>query len=607
MPLDIVTELLAGTLPRVVQLRREAPQILTACRSGHFEYGCWGHYNYLQSAYLLAWLYRFEHPSNPLYRDSWCAETAAEFTDQLHPLLQAGKAKHQNPITAEWNPLAALETMDLLQPEPARRAVWLEFIEDYIQFALARPFGFTSPNHEAWRVLFLHRAATILARPDLANRAQFYLQQLLTYQTQEGFWEEGVHHGPSMTYNVLMLEPLAWIYRLTGDRAVQRATERLANFMADWSLPDGCMVGAFDGRQSTGFGFGVPAVPGLELTPRGRTLSERSLRFKRRSDWLGEGLRGSVWYDHFSLMFLGTALRYHAEFVPPGERAGAAEATTPLWMDRDGVAENQTTEFAALMFRRGPWCGALAGQNSQVVRQQADIYRLERASRIELWHADAHLVLGGGHNRLDWPAPYTNVVIDTGFAGDTQFGWLEAAQHGARRSYYLPHQCELRRLSDGIELTQIFAHATVRFQLTTVDDHRARIRAEWSQQGVKRMCLQLPLAVWRGARLLADGQLAAETSTHLPTPVPLRTGLSVEGGPFGASVALTVPAGVPAGLRWPLDTLKNYFEQTQIVEDRKPLFRLAWVTSQWIEPPATGAAEWLLQVASTPAGKTSPR
>ncbi len=590
--MDLVSELVRIAVQRAEIVRRDAPEILACGRAGRNEYGHMGNYMFLQSAYFLGFMHTFRHPQNTLFGQDWCARTAIAFTDLLPQYLRKGREKGEKSVTAEWSPLGTLELLELLKPDGSRRADWLEFVEGYIDFACQRPYGFTSPNHEAWRQLLLYRAGQVLERPNLCELAVFFCRQQLHYQAPEGFWEEGRHHGPSMAYNTLMLEPLAWLFRFTSDACIGRAAERLGRFMASWCFPDGCSVGAFDGRQSTGFGFGLPVCPGLELTAEGRALNHRGseLFARREADF---GTRGSAWYDHFGLFFYGTAIRYYSQRVP-ADQAAAAAAPGALPMDVDATRENHTPTFDGLLARKGKWCLALSSQNSDVPWHASDIFRLERASRIELWHQDARLVLGGGHNRKDWPVPYANVVMDTGFAGQTEFGLVGQEKNPRRRSYYLPHWVESRQVAGRPELALHFAHGSVRFAVDFDSDTTVRIEATWDVRQVKRLCLQLPLVFWRGADLRIDG---ATTPAGGAAGGPWEVSRQVEarGGFFGRRVTLFVPEGVPARVHYPLGTLKYYIDPVE-PDKVEPLFAMALVSSQWTAPTETGSAAWTCMV-----------
>jgi len=575
-------------------VRRDSPLILTAARQGQTAYSEPGNYNYMQAAYLVGHLFALRHPANPLRGQAWCAELAIAMTDEVVADWRRAQQRGEEVNTAEWSPLITVELFEFLAPvlDAARKARWLAFVEAYIAFASSRPYGFTSPNHEAWRQVLLYRAGQVLERPALCELALFLCRQELTYQTAEGFWEEGRHHGPSMKYNQVMLGPLAWLYRLSGDEAIGAAARKLAAFMSTYTFPDGTTVGAFDGRQSTSLAFFSPVCPGLELTPAGRTLNARCLSLYRESG-SSRDLRffeNSIWYVYFGLFFHAASCRYYAEIVPDAEPEAAPE--TPLAIDRDTTLANHTASFDGLLHRRGAWAVALSSQNSDIARNAPNIYRLERQSRIELWHRDARLLAGGGHNRSDNPIPYANAVLDTGFCGETAFGRMDAAQDPRRMAYYMPRLAVSGMCDGAPELSLVFGHGTVRFRFLIHDDRHLEIEARWDVRQVRRLCLQLPMIVWHDAALLLDGVAAPADAS---APAALTRELAVRGGPFNAGTRLRIPTGVPCRVHRGLGILRCYLEPLPEPERYLPMFGMALVSAQWTDPTPTGKASFHIE------------
>lgn len=236
---------------------------------------------------------------------------------------------------------------------------------------------------------------------------------------------------------------------------------------------------------------------------------------------------------------------------------------------------------------------AVSGQSSDIPKESPNIFRLERQSRIEVWHEQARLVLGGGHNRKDWPVPYTNAILDTGFAGETEFGLIDGEKNWCRRSYYLPRYAESRIANGQPEVAVHFAHGTVRFQLNPVNDNRLQIEAHWEVCPIQRLCLQLPLIVWRESKLLLDQNLAVESQE----PVNVHAELTVAGGPFQSRVTLTLPTVGETRVRYPMNILRYYIDPAK-PDDHKPLFCMALACTQISNPPGSGTATWMLDVSA---------
>jgi hypothetical protein len=155
----------------------------------------------------------------------------------------------------EWRPFIVCRGLERLGDRldgTLRREAALA-IRRFVEEELKQPFFFTAPNHEMWKLLVAALAGRVLKRPAWRKQAEFEILQLLRYQTPEGFWEEGRHHGPSMAYNFTMLTPLALLARELGHSAMLDSATRLARFMTTWMFPDGLRTAALDGRIGLGW------------------------------------------------------------------------------------------------------------------------------------------------------------------------------------------------------------------------------------------------------------------------------------------------------------------------------------------------------------------
>ncbi|MCP5114293.1 MAG: hypothetical protein GY953_25975, partial [bacterium] len=113
----------------------------------------------------------------------------------------------------------------------------------------------------------------------------------------------------------------------------------------------------------------------------------------------------------------------------------------------------------------------------------------------------------------------------------------------------MPRQARTHIVDGTPELVLIFGHGTVRFRFTFSDPKRAEIEASWEIRHVKRLCLQVPVVMWRGARLHLDGTTqAADTFSARE----VRREISVSGGPLDATFSLRVPEGMPCRVHYPI-------------------------------------------------------
>lgn len=551
-------------------------------------------YGYKWPAYTLAHLFALEHPGNPLRNASWCADLAMELVDKSvacwHFRRDAG------------NPISSREVPHYIVPyvlealgdavSPARRARWIEHETAYAEMAIKRPEGYTASYHDSWRMTALYRLGEVLDQPGWREMGVFLFKRMLSIQTAEGFWEDGRHHGPSMRYCGLMLPSLAWMYRWTGDEDFGDAARRLGTFMATWTHPDAVTVGSFDGRNSNVLAF-FPTCAGFELTPSGRAFTARAfklwheLKMFEDLDRTAQSTRDLARVGFYA----ADTCRYLQQFAPNPH--DAADTASKLPADADVVLENHSAEFDGLLRRDGPWCVALSSQNSEVPKISNSPYRLDRQSRIELWHANARLMLGGGHNMPGRDVPYASAVVDTGHCGASAFGRLPAKLNPRDRlSYFMPRRAISRMEGGAPVLELVFGHGTVRFRFNLSSPERAVIEAAWDLRHVERLALQLPLVVWQDSRFAVDGRSCDRTTYALHE---IKESVALSGGPFGTPFRLIVPSGAPARVHFPLE-LEQFHMSANPDDPVKQPFDLALVSSQWTNPARQGTALFVLEI-----------
>ncbi|MFW6159062.1 MAG: hypothetical protein ACOC8E_06880 [Planctomycetota bacterium] len=535
-------------------------------------------------------LYRDDHPENPYGGEPRALDIYRKLVGGWVKKWEEAGETYRFP---EWPIFIMCCGLDLAGEELGadlagrirRLVLW------YVERDLRRPFFFTAPNHEVWKLAGAALAGRLLDRPDWREQAGFEAEQMIGWQTDEGFWEEGRHHGPSMKYNFVMLAGLATLAReLANDRLIESA-RRLARFVARWVFPDGVTVGALDGRRTTG---PTGACPGLELVPEGVALMDRALAFWDRTGWLDPALeggplqRGAMKNDWRSAAWLIYRTRWLGEDVAGGSEP--AELPT----ERAGkTLQNHTPTFDGVLRRQGPWCVGLSGQLSDVPKDTLFIYRLERQSRIELWHERASVVVGGGHNPVTADRPRYNAWVDpgyrvepAGYAGKAETG-PGSAEMARRRSMYYPRAASTGTDGETSWLELVFAHATVRFEVEPHADGLA-IRYSYRAAGVEELRVALPLVVWEGGRVLADGR-PVEPATE-PARLPVERRVTVEQALFDAAATLAVPDVGRTRVIFPLGGTEPGYG---------PAFlSLAFVETVLETPGREGAGEWRLEVSS---------
>jgi hypothetical protein len=474
---------------------------------------------------------------------------------------------------------------DELDPDLRRRTEAL--LVPHTDRDLTRPFFFTAPNHEIWKLAGAALGGRLLGRADWRDQAAFEAEQMLAWQTDEGFWEEGRHHGPSMKYNFVTLAGLTVLAEELGNNRLLDAARRLAAFVARWVFPDGLSIGAFDGRRTTGPGR---IAPGMELVPEGVTLMERSLALQDRCGWLdpeapGNPARGNPkagdWLAAESLL----RLTKNGAELPHGR---------PLATDTDGATlENHTATFEGVLRRRGSWCIALSGQLSDVPKDTQFIYRLERQNRIEIWHERASGVVGGGHSLVTAERPLYNAWVEPGYRDEPE-GYAAAGGNAGspamarRRSKYYPRAASSGTDGERAWLELVFAHATVRFDVEP-NGSGLLIRYEYRATGVEELRLALPLLAWEDAAVTADGRPMNSAGQPVEREVRVETPL------FGTRTILTVPDAGRTRVLALASPMQSYRE-AEGKKSPRGTFTLAPIETVFDKPDRSGAGTWRLRV-----------
>ncbi|HOX07475.1 MAG TPA: hypothetical protein PK280_13815 [Planctomycetota bacterium] len=524
-------------------------------------------YRHQHLSYPLAWLYATKLPGNALYRSPEALELAMKvgefkFTYQTaRGGYDAEDAKEQGD---EWQAYFLLRTMEVLGARTmgaARWKRWSRSLERYADCHGSRPFFFSAPNHEAWKALTLDLAGRILRRPDLVRMAAFGMSQLLRYQLAPGFWDENRHHGPSMSYNYVMADPLYMYWRATGREDVRAALERLIAFMGLYALPDGSTSGALDGRVAYSGGRVSPA---LTLTPRGRRLNELG--------WLN--------WIRPAQTSLG---RGGGDVIPPDAASGAAWTTDllrfaghgrpePLGQESDGfLAEEHDGNFHALARRQGPWHLALSGVFSDIPKETDNIFRLERQNRIDLWHERTGLILGGGHTHRNLDRHFANLYLDTGYFADVDFGLVTGRFPETVRATYYPRLADVSSRDESSVLELTFGHAQAEFALRPLSTAEMAVEVGMESVGLRRAFAGLPLVIAGGADVLVDGRPLAAGSGR---QVPVRRRIEVAGSFRGASWEVELPRGASARVSPPFSSAGAHFDR-KIRAHHRSLYEVA--------------------------------
>ena len=536
------------------------------------------HVRYQYPFYLLASLYRTEFAGNVHYRRPEVFGLSLKMARTMmatrngQGLYEGGNIGGGDYGFLEWPVYFLCRTVrvlggDLLEDDAglAKQA-----ITEYIESALPKPFGFTSPNHDAWRLLDELLAAEVCGRPEWADAARFGMHRLIAYQRPEGFWEESRHHGPSTSYNYTMLRPLYHFHRVSGDEVVGEAAGRLIDYMTMVAFPDGTGIAAFDGRQA--YGVGTPA-PILSLTPKGRRLIRLLLKTREQmkaSTPEDPHYSGSNWNSHHRMAASADDAQWIDDMTPDEE---------PLECERDGWRwENHSQALEAAIHRTGAWCMAAGGTISDIPILTGSVYRLQRQSRLDVWHERCGLMVGGGSSGGAATVPLANVHVVTGFNGTgCEFGKASGDDRRAVQKMFFPDAARTCCNDNGLTLDLDFLHAHVRAELKRIDDEELLVVFDVEPAGVKRLLVQLPVVVFDGVALDIDGSPAAEDPGKAQ---PVKDGIAVKGTPRGGAFQVSLCAGERrCAVRYPVEPLRSY-RGLESNERYRSLYRIALVSCQ---------------------------
>ena len=597
--MNIIEGLIQQQIEFAKHIRKELPNIISSgAGSGTMDdVSNYSDANYKLCANGLALLYKLNHPKNTLYGAVWLKEGAIQLLEKFLEnveLLPDGTSKLKE-IGSEWYAYTVTQVVKTLEKEVSAeiKLKAKAYVEAYAHHAMEEPMFFTAFNHESWRCWTLYNAGIYFKKPEWCERSIFFMHQLLNCQTAEGFWEETTHHGPSMKYNQLMLSPMAWLSQLSKDAKIKAAATRLSGFMSRWTFPDGTTVGTFDGRQSTSLMLFSPVVPGLEFTDTGAELNRRGVALWESRGCLTEerALGNSTWYAHFSSFSIADSLWYYLDYP-------VAEKKASLELDQENIAiENHTVIFDGVMKRWKNWVFATSGQNTDIPRSGPSVYRLERQSRMELWHESCGVVLGGGHNITGWDVPYANILLDTNGEVANEFGFVEQSKRRsgrATKAVYIPRHLITSVKNNKVVLEQMFGHGTFVFECSPISDTEFQINLNWDLRGVKKMYLQIPMLLWRKGEMIVDGKEFNGREKGLTNAISK----AVFKDNMKKTVAtITPPSGYTTKVRTGLSQIRSYGELFQN-ERFDPPYYINMVSTEVMKPSDKGSVQWRISIAT---------
>ena len=528
--------------------------------------------------YPLAYLYKTKHSLNPFYGKQEIRDQAIAICDHI--------VKEKSVL--EWPLYSLCQVYELLEKEldEEHRQSWLAYAAYYMETRGIRPFFYTSFNHEAWNAMAILRAGQVFNVSEWIDRATGMMHQLIKVQNDLGYFDEGPHHGPSMKYNQAQLAPMLLFVDYTGDQKVLTSAKKLADFMIRYSFPDGSLMSCFDGRQDWYIGYFGSLCYGMDRWPLGKEHNRRIWRTRKKWGIFSTDSQFynlSDWYAYFGFAFL---LDEYLSLKPDAPVA-------VLLQDSDGYSlYEESSSFAGGFARNYGWMTALSAINSNIPKIGNSIYRLERQSRLDIWHEKPGLIIGGGHNIKESEVPLANFHLLTGYNEvDCDFGRLTGGSWYDKLAVYTPRALKADISLERQILEESFGQGDVSFIVTPLDVENLQIFFSYDLFSVKELYVQLPLIVFYNSTILIDG-LALENE-DLVNEVVARVELT---NPTSESrIRIEVPEGFEVALRPPVQPLR-WYAGDHGAQRFEPFYDIRLLSVRINDPEKTGRGEFRINI-----------
>ena len=549
-----------------------------------FEQGDGISHHYLAPARVLAWVYKTPDPMNPYHGDPRALKVAIEMGNIAADRNYQGRGGFE--YHGEWPFYNLCQTYSLLEddlPEAARR-LWREYAEFYMETRGKRPMFYTAFNHEAGNVAAILRAGQVFGVAEWVGRARRLAHQLVKIQRELGYFDEGPQHGPSMRYNYVQLTNMLLYVDYSGDTSLLPACQKLADFMIRYALPDGSTIGAFDGRQSWGLG---KIAYGLDRWPQGKELNRRVFRSMKKWGLLEPRSRYAFSTDMGQF--------WNGYWLVDELRSLQAEAPVELLpQDQDGyrVVESGPT-FSGGVVRRHGWMVALSGVLSDIAHLSGSVYRMDRQSRIDVWHQEAGLIIGGGSNRVErgGDIPRANVLLLTGYRDVTaDFGKLIGGSELDKRATFFPRAVDVSFMPDRQMLHESFGQGDVDFTLLPLDNRRLQIKYDYDLFSAKTLFIQLPLIAFYNSEVEVDSSPFDSAG-----PMLVSREVRISNPTTRTVVQVRPPAGVECALRPPGEPLRSYGTLRE-KQYHQPFYHIYLLSVRVDSPNERGSGKFELEV-----------
>lgn len=528
--------------------------------------------------YPLAYLYKTKHPLNPFYGNKEIRDQAIAICDHI---------VKKNSVL-EWPLYSLSQVYELLEQEldELHKQSWLGYAKQYMETRGIRPFFYTSFNHEAWNATAILRAGQVFNIPGWTERATRLMHQLIKVQNELGYFDEGPHHGPSMKYNQAQLAPMLLFVDYSGDEEVLASAKKLADFMIRYSFPDGSLMSCFDGRQDWYIGYFGSLCYGMDRWPLGKEHNRRIWRTRKKWDIFSTESKYynlSDWYAYFGFGFLLDEYRSLQPDAP----------VTLLPQDSDGyILYEESNSFAGGVAGNYGWMTALSAINSNIPKIGSSIYRLERQSRLDIWHEKTGLIIGGGHNMRESEVPLANFHLLTGYNEvDCDFGRLTGGNWYDKLAVYIPRAVTADISLERQILEESYGQGDVSFIVTPIDEENLQISFSYDLFSLKELYVQLPLIVYYNTVITLDGK-HPENEERVNE---VNGWVELINPTTGTRIRISVPEGLDAALRPPVQPLR-WYAGDHGVQRFEPFYDIRLLSVRIDKPEGKGRGEFIINI-----------
>jgi hypothetical protein len=251
------------------------------------------------------------------------------------------------------------------------------------------------------------------------------------------------------------------------------------------------------------------------------------------------------------------------------------------------------------MVESGPtFSGGMIRQHDWVVAMSAimpvpgeSVYRLERQSRLDVWHEKSGLIVGGGPNLIGSTIPMANVHLVTGYGGvDCDYGLLSGGEVRDRRAVYFPRSVETSLSLEEQCLRESFGQGDVVFTVRPLDEKRLIIVFDFDVFAARKIFVQLPLILFYNSEVRVDDKVPDKEKLE-----QVSESVVISNPTTATRVKISVPEKYPAALRPAIDPLR-WYGGDHPDQRYRPFYGISLLSVRIDSPNGRGMGEFVIEI-----------